>query len=44
MKKNKIIITGGNGRFASELKKSKLNLNIIFPSKNQLNILKISSI
>jgi dTDP-4-dehydrorhamnose reductase len=44
MKKNKIIITGGNGRFATALKESKLNLNFIFPSKNQLNILKISSI
>tara|TARA_X000000368_G_C22907080_1_gene656771 strand:- start:255 stop:959 length:705 start_codon:yes stop_codon:yes gene_type:complete len=44
MKKNRIIVTGGNGRFASTLKKSKLNLNFIFPSKNQLNILKISSI
>ena len=44
MKKNKIIITGGNGRFATTLKKSKLNLNFLFPSKNQLNILNISSI
>jgi dTDP-4-dehydrorhamnose reductase len=44
MNKNKIIITGGNGRFASTLKQSKLKLNFIFPSKNQLNILKISSI
>ena len=44
MKKNKIIITGGNGRFATALKESKLNLNFIFPTKNQLNILKISSI
>ena len=44
MKKNKIIITGGNGRFATALKESKLNLDFIFPSKNQLNILKISSI
>ena len=44
MNKKKIIITGGNGRFASTLKQSKLKLNFIFPSKNQLNILKISSI
>jgi len=42
--RKKIIITGGNGRFATALKKSKLSLNLIFPSKNQLNILKISSI
>ena len=44
MNKKKIIITGGNGRFASTLKQSKLKLNFIFPSKKQLNILKISSI
>ena len=44
MHKNKIVITGGNGRFATILKQSKLNLNFIFPSKSQLNILKVSSI
>lgn len=44
MHKNKIVVTGGNGRFATTLKQSKLNLNFIFPSKSQLNILKISSI
>jgi len=44
MNKNKIIITGGDGRFASKLKQTKLKLNFIFPSKNQLNILKVSSI
>ena len=44
MNKSKIIITGGDGRFATILKESKLNLNFIFPSKNQLDILKISSI
>ena len=44
MNKNKIIITGGNGRFATILKKSKSDLNFLFPSKTQLNILKISSI
>jgi dTDP-4-dehydrorhamnose reductase len=42
--KKKIIITGGKGRFAQVLKNSKLNLNIKFPSKNELNIQKISSI
>ena len=41
MHKNKIVITGGNGRFATILKQSKLNLNFIFPSKSQLNILKV---
>ena len=44
MIKKKIIITGGLGRFAEVLKNSKLNLNINFPSKNELNIQKISSI
>ena len=44
MNKEKIIITGGQGRFANILKDSKLNLNFVFPSKGQLNILKISSI
>ena len=44
MIKKKIIITGGKGRFAQVLKNSKLNLNIKFPSKNELNIQKISSI
>ena len=44
MIKNKIIITGGDGRFAQVLKKSKLGLNINFPSKKELNIQKISSI
>ena len=44
MNKNKIIVTGGAGRFASVLKKSKLNLNFLFPNKKQLNILKMSSI
>ena len=44
MNRNKIIVTGGDGRFATILKESKLNLNFIFPSKRQLNILKISSI
>jgi|TARA_B110000971_G_scaffold190331_1_gene201306 dTDP-4-dehydrorhamnose reductase len=40
----KIIITGGDGRFAKVLKNAKLKLNFIFPSKDQLNITKISSI
>ena len=44
MNKSKIVITGGKGRFATMLKKSKLNLNFLYPSKNQLNILKVSSI
>ena len=42
--KKRIIITGGQGRFASVLKKSKYGQNFLYPSKKQLNILKISSI
>ena len=44
MNKEKIIITGGEGRFANTLKVSKLRLNLNFPSKKQLNILNISNI
>ena len=42
--KKKIIITGGEGRFANTLKKINKNLNIFFPNKKELNILKIKSI
>ena len=34
----KIIVTGGDGRFAHELKKIKSKYNFIFRNKNQLNI------
>jgi len=44
LNKEKIIITGGEGRFANTLKVSKLRLNLNFPSKKQLNILNISNI
>jgi len=44
LNKKKILITGGQGRFANILKQSKLKLNLIFPSKKQLNILDIKSI
>jgi dTDP-4-dehydrorhamnose reductase len=44
LNKKKIIITGGDGRFAKVLKNAQLKLNFIFPPKNQLNITKISSI
>lgn len=40
----KIIVTGGNGRFAQELKKIKNNYKFIFRNKKQLNILSIKSI
>jgi dTDP-4-dehydrorhamnose reductase len=41
--KKKIVITGGNGRFGSLLKKNNRN-NLFFPTKKQLNILKLNSI
>ncbi len=44
MKKKKIIITGGDGRFAEVLKNAQLKLNFVFPSKDQLDITKTSSI
>ena len=40
----KIIITGGDGRFATVLKDLKLSKKFLFPNKKQLNILSISSI
>ena len=43
MKKN-IVITGGNGRFGSVLKKIKNKKNLLFPTKTELNILKLNSI
>ena len=35
----KILVTGGNGRFAQELKKVESKYKFIFRSKSQLNIL-----
>ena len=43
-KKNKIVVTGGTGRFAQSLKKIKNKYNFIYPSKKTLNILNPSSI
>ncbi len=40
----KIVVTGGDGRFAQELKKLKSKYKFIFRSKRQLNILSINSI
>ena len=39
----KIVVTGGNGRFGSVLKKNSRS-NLLFPTKKQLNILKLNSI
>ena len=36
--KKKIVVTGGSGRFASELKKIKTNYKVIYPSKKHLDI------
>ena len=40
----KILVTGGEGRFASELKKTKYKTKFIFLKKKEFNILKLSSI
>ena len=42
--KPKILVTGGKGRFAKTLKEKNKKLNLIFKSKNDLNILKINSL
>ena len=42
--KNRIVITGGTGRFGLELKKIKSRYKLFFPEKKELNILKIKSI
>ena len=42
--KKKIVITGGEGRFAKTLKKNNKFLKIFFPNKKELNILSIKSI
>ena len=42
--KNKIVITGGSGRFGSELKKVKNKYKLLFPDKRELNILNLKTI
>ena len=46
MKKNihKIVVSGGNGRFATVLKKTINSNNYFFPNKFQMNILNLSSL
>ena len=46
MKKNinKIVVSGGNGRFATILKKTVSSKNYFFPSKSQMNILNLGSL
>jgi|TARA_B110000305_G_C19272822_1_gene555365 dTDP-4-dehydrorhamnose reductase len=42
--KTKILVTGGEGRFAKILNKQNTKLNLVFANKKQCNILKINSI
>ena len=42
--KNRILVTGGNGRFAKVLKNKNVILNLFFLSKKECNILNIKSI
>ena len=42
--KKKILVTGGDGRFAKILKKNNKKLNLFFASKKQCNILELNSI
>ena len=44
IKKNKIVVTGGTGRFAESLKKTKSKYKFIYPSKSKLNITNFKSI
>ena len=42
--KKKILVTGGDGRFAKILKKNNKSLDLFFVSKKQCNILNLNSI
>ena len=44
LNKNKIVVTGGSGRFAQSLKKLKSKYNFIYTNKSQLNITNLKSI
>ena len=44
IRKNKIVVTGGSGRFAQSLKKIKTKFHFIYPSKNKLDITNTNSI
>ena len=41
---NKIVVTGGSGRFAQILKKTRSKYNFIYPNKKKLNITNTNSI
>ena len=42
--KKKILVTGGDGRFATVLRKRNKKLNLVFKSKAQCNILSLRSL
>ena len=42
--RNKIVVTGGNGRFAQSLKKIRSNYKFIYPTKKHLDITNLKSI
>ena len=44
IKNNKIVVTGGTGRFAQSLKKIRSKYNFVYPGKKKLNILNTNSI
>jgi dTDP-4-dehydrorhamnose reductase len=44
MYKPKILVTGGDGRFAKVLKEKNLKLNLYFATKKECNILSINSL
>ena len=44
MSKKKILVTGGDGRFAKVLSKYNRKLNLYFASKKECNILNINSL
>ena len=44
MKNKKILVTGGDGRFAKVLKRDNKKLNLFFASKKQCNILDVKSL
>ena len=44
LNKKKIVVTGGTGRFGEVLKNYNTKKIYLFPSKKELNILKINSI
>ena len=41
---NKIVVTGGSGRFAQSLKKIRSKYKFIYPSSKKLNIINLNSI